>query len=297
MSRELLSDTVFPENVMLRIGFVDHHLNNFHANKFLSLLHGPLADQDARVMLAWESNPTGEDWCAKNGIRRAESAEAVAKECDVVMVLAPDNIDAHLGLCQKVFPAGKPALVDKFLAPSVREAREIVELAKKHGNRIFSASSLRFAVELKDALKEVSGTPSDAYARGMGAWGGYGVHTLSLAIGALGADVKRLIDTGKGGTAAVTLDYADGRRAWVDVRDAANMWEALPWSFGIRSGEKYVTRTVKDFDGFYANLMREAVAFFKTGKSPVSTEEMLKVVAILEGADKSRANGGTWIDL
>lgn len=282
---------------MLRIGFIDHHLNNFHANKFLSLLHGPLADQDARVMLAWESDPTGEDWCAKNGIRRAESAEAVAKECDAVMVLAPDNIDVHLKLCRQVFPAGKPTLVDKFLATNVREAREIVDLAKKHGNRIFSASSLRFAVELRDAMKEVSGPAVDVFARGMGTWDGYGVHTLSLALGALGADVKRLIDTGKGDTAAVTLEYADGRRAWVDVRSAQNMWEALPWSFGIRSGEKYVTRTVKDYDGFYANLMREAVSFFKTGRSPVSTEEMLTVVGILEGAAKSRAAGGTWITL
>jgi hypothetical protein len=41
---------------MLRLGFVDHHLNNFHANKFLSLLHGSLASLDARVMTAWESH-------------------------------------------------------------------------------------------------------------------------------------------------------------------------------------------------------------------------------------------------
>jgi len=281
---------------MLRIGFVDHHLNNYHANKFLSLLHGLLADQDARVMLAWESDPTGEDWCAKNGIRRADSAEAVAKECDVVMVLAPDNIDAHLGLCARVFPSGKPALVDKFLAPNLREAKEIVDLAKAHGNKLFSASSLRFAVELKDALKDVTSKPADAFARGMGDWNGYGVHTLSMVIGALGADVKRLIDTGNAKNAALTLEYADGRRAWVDVRSAENMWEALPWSFGVRIDDKYVTRTIKDFDGFYANLMREAVAFFKTGTSPVSTEEMLRVVAILESAAKSRASGA-WIQL
>jgi predicted dehydrogenase len=296
VQHELLSETAVQEKVMLRIGFVDHHLNNFHANKFLSLLHGPLADQDARVMLAWETDPTGEDWCAKNGIRRADSAEAVARECDVVMVLAPDNIDTHLGLCRKVFPAGKPALVDKFLATNLKDAKEIVDLAETHGNKLFSASSLRFAVELKDALKEGDGQPVDAFARGMGDWNGYGVHTLSLAIGALGADVKRLIDTGNAKNAALTLEYRDGRRAWIDVRAAENMWKALPWSFGVRIGDKYVTRTVKDFDGFYANLMREAVTFFKTGKSPVSTDEMLRVVAILESAAKSRASGA-WIQL
>ena len=282
---------------MLRIGFVDHHLNNFHANKFLSLLHGPLADLDARVTLAWESDPTGEDWCKKNNIPRAESAEAVAQQSDVIMVLAPDNIESHLALCKKVLPAGKHTLVDKFLATNSAEAKQIVELATKHGAALFSSSSLRFAVELQDALKNAGGKPTEAFTRGMGDWNGYGVHTLAMALGALGADVKRLIDTGNAHSTALTLEYADGRRAWIDVRSAENMWEVLPWSFGVRVGEKYVTAQVKDFDGFYANLMRQAVQFFKTGESPVGTAEMLRVVAILEGANRSRAEGGKWIEL
>src|SRR5690349_4750508 len=106
----------------MRIGFIDHHLNNFHANKFLTLLHGPLAELGARVVAAWESDPAGDDWCAKNDIPRLESPEAVAAQADALMVLAPDNVDAHLGLCRTVFPAGKPCLVDKFLAPTLAEA-------------------------------------------------------------------------------------------------------------------------------------------------------------------------------
>jgi predicted dehydrogenase len=130
----------------------------------------------------------------------------------------------------------------------------------------------------------------------MGDWGGYGVHTLSMAIGALGADVKRLIDTGDAHNTALTLEYTDGRRAWIDVRSAANMWDVLPWSFGLRVGDKYATAQIKDFDGFYANLMRRAIQFFKTGESPVTTAEMLKVVAILESAERSRKTG-EWITL
>jgi predicted dehydrogenase len=282
---------------MLRIGFVDHHLNNFHANKFLSLLHGPLASLDARVMTAWESHPTGEDWCAKNQIPRAASAQAVAEQADAVMVLAPDNFDQHLELCRLVFPAGKPTLVDKFLATTTADARKIVDLAKVHGVRLFSASALRFAVELEAALKEAGGKPTEAFARGMGEWDGYGVHTLSMVLGALGGGASRLIDTGKGDSAAVTLEYTDGRRAWVDVRAAANQWESLPWGFGFRVADRYVTGTIKDFDGFYASLMRRAVHFFKTGESQVSTDEMLRVVAILEKASESRRQGGRWIDL
>jgi virulence factor len=280
---------------MLRIGFVDHHLNNFHANKFLALLHGPLADLDARVSLAWESHPTGEDWCTVHGVPRAESAAQVAAEADAVMVLAPDNVEAHRDLCRLVFPAGKPALVDKFLAPSTAEALEIVRLAETHGVRLFSASSLRFAVELEAALGELDAPPVAAFARGMGIWDGYGVHTLSLVVGALGAQVARVIDTGDDHASSVTLEYADGRRAWLDVRSAANQWEVFPWRFGMRVGDRYVTGGVSDFDGFYAQLMRRAVQFFRTGETPVSTAEMLAVVGVLEAAGTSRARGGEWV--
>jgi len=282
---------------MLRIGFIDHHLNNYHANKFLSLLHGPLASLDARVVTAWESDPTGEDWCAANNIPRAASAEAAAGECDAVIVLAPDNIETHRELCGLVFPAGKPVMVDKFLAPSCAEAEGIVQLAETHGVRLFSASSLRFAREVQTALEEAAGPASEAWARGMGEWDGYGVHTLSMAFAVLGADVARVIDTGAVGSDCVTLEYAGGARAWIDVRAAPNQWEAFPWSFGFRTPEKYVTGTVQDFDGFYTELMRQAVRFFTTGASDVSVGEMLRVVAVLEAANRSREQGGVWIDL
>jgi hypothetical protein len=283
---------------MLKIGFVDHHLNNYHANKFLSLLHGELAAMEARVVTAWESDPTGEDWCQKNKIPRANSAIAVAEHVDAVMVLAPDNIDAHLELCKQVFPARKPCLVDKFLATTVKDANAILVLAKQHGVKLFSSSSLRFAVELEAAKAKTGDAPRDeTFARGMGDWDGYGVHTIALVIGAQGHDVKRVINTGTAKSAMVTLDYGGGKRASIEVRASADQWEAFPWTFGYRTGDKYTIEQIKNFDGFYANLMRQSVEFFKRGKSPISVEEMLKVVAILEVAGKSREGGGTWIDV
>jgi hypothetical protein len=116
-------------------------------------------------------------------------------------------------------------------------------------------------------------------------------------MGAQGSNVKRVINTGTAKSAVVTLDYGAGKRASIEVRASADQWEAFPWTFGYRTGDKYLISQIKDFDGFYANLMRQSVEFFKTGKSPVSVEEMLKVVAILEGGDKSREAGGVWVEV
>jgi hypothetical protein len=276
----------------MRIGFVDHHLNNFHANKFKALLHGPLADLGARVALAWESDPAGEDWCAAQGVERCSSPEEVAARADAVLVLAPDNVETHVDLCRRVFPAGKPVFVDKFLAPTAAEADTILALAK--GTPLFSASALRFAVEVEAVLPGL-GPVEEAFARGVGEWDGYGVHTLSLVVAALGADIEALADTGAGTTAAVTLRYRDGRRGYLDVRAADNQWDSLAWSFGYRVGGDYHTGVIADSDGFYASLMRRVVAFFQTGDSPVEPQEMRAIPAVLEAAARSRDADGRWI--
>ena len=73
------------------IGIVDHHLNNYHADKFLSLLRGPLQGEGLEIVSAWESDPTGDDWCEKNSVRRANDPDDAVRDADAVMLLAPDN--------------------------------------------------------------------------------------------------------------------------------------------------------------------------------------------------------------
>lgn len=283
---------------MLKVGVVDHHLNNWHADTFLRLLRGPLAEEGLEIVSAWESNPTGDDWCAKNGVRRADSPEDAVRDADVIMLLAPDNIEDHLALAKIVLPFGKPTFIDKFLAPTLSEAKEIVALAESHGAPILSSSSLRYSVELEAALPEIGTEPvREARFIGIGKWMGYGVHTLAMALRVMGPDIKRLIDTGTSTARTVTLDYDDGRRAVLDVRHAKNEYEHIGWSFDVRVGDRYVGAKVEDHSGFYANLMRATASFFKSGKTEMSVQEALATVAALEAAERSLAAGGEWISL
>lgn len=283
----------------MKIAFVDHHLNNYHADKFLGLLRGPLAGENVEISSAWESNPTGADWCEKNKVKRADSLESAVRDAEGIMVLAPDNVETHLALAKKVLPAGKPTLIDKFLAPTLADARAIAALSKRFKTPIFSSSSLRFAEELETALKVIGPAEpvTELYARGMGAWSGYGIHTLAMALRIMGHGVRRVIDTGTKKARTVTLDYGSDRRAVLDVRTAANEWQEFNWRFAARTGDHYVSADIKDYDGFYSNLMRRASAFFRSGHSEVSVEEALVAVSVLESADRSLAHDGTWVSL
>jgi predicted dehydrogenase len=284
---------------MLKVAMVDHHLNNWHADTFVRLLRGPLAGEEVEVVAAWESDPIGEDWCAKTGVRRADSIQDAIGGVDAVMLLAPDNIDAHLKLAREVLPAGMPTLIDKFLAPTVAEAREIAALAEKHGAPLLSASGLRYAVELDAVMEQYRAEPPAAgLFTGMGTWKIYGIHTLTMALRVFGPDVKRVINTGTATASTVTLDYGDDRRAVVDVREAANGYEALGWTFNAKVGDNYVGGRVTDFEGFYLNLMRQTCAFFKSGgTSDMDAAEALANVAVLEAGEQSLASGGVWVGL
>ncbi|MDH7482834.1 MAG: Gfo/Idh/MocA family oxidoreductase [Armatimonadota bacterium] len=282
----------------MRIGFVDHHLNNYHADKFLSLIRGPLSDLGAEVAIAWESDPKDGDWCEKNSVPRAGSIAEVCQKSDAVFILAPDNIDDHLKLAREVLPYGKPTAIDKALAFKVSEAKEIVELARKHNTPITSSSALAFAVELEDLLNQIAEPPAEVFVTGMGEWKNYGLHTLSMALRVMGPGIKRLIDTGTESSRVVTLDYGDGRKAFVTVRWSSDMWQIFPWTLGIRlNREKYLYTTIQDYDGFYANLMKRVIEFFRICIPPFPGELAMELVTVLEYADQSLAAGGLWVEI
>ncbi len=211
------------------------------------------------------------------------------------MIMAPDSIDFHPEFCQKVLPFKKPTLIDKFLALTLKESSAIVSLAKQTGTPIMSSSALAFAVELEQLMDSVPKEPTEMYSRGLSKWAGYGIHTIAPVLRVMGANFKRLIDTGTPTAHTVTLDYGQNRNAVIEVRQAENEWDVFPWQFGIRAGDKYIGATVKDFDGFYTNLMRQVIHFFKTGNPNFPIESSLAAVRILEDAVKSQQAGGQWI--
>ena len=283
----------------MNIGFLDHHLNNYHANKFHGILTGPIgAEAGAVIVGAWESDADGDDWCAAKSVKRMGSAAEVVASSDALIIMAPDNPETHLALGAEALASGKPILFDKSLAADVADSREIHRLAAMHGTPVMAASSLRFSAELEDLVKSIGGRPVDGvFSRGFHDWRGYATHTLHPALRLLDEPVVRVIDTGAGPVRLVTLETAGGRRAFIDHRLSENEFEATPWQVGALVDGNYETRTVAEFDKFYENLIIEALRFFKTRESPVPAWQQIQQVAIELAAEESRAAGGVWVDV
>lgn len=238
----------------------------------------------------------GKKWCADNGVRYCDSAQEVVASCDALMALAPNNFEKHLEVAGPALTSGKPLYIDKLLAHTPENAEEIAVAAKKAKTPIMCCSALRFAPELDELDKRIKGQPTGIFARGYGQVPGYAVHTLALVMRYFGPDVKRVVDTGDASSHLITLDGAKGR-ATIEVRDAKNAKDVLPWQIGVTYEGKCDLVTIKDFEGFYANEMKRALEFFRTGKSPVSIEEQYVSVQILAAAAQSLAEASRWVEI
>lgn len=278
----------------MKLGFVDHHLANYHADVFLRLLRSAYADRGVEV-IAYESDPApGDDWCDRNRVPRADSIGEVVDRADAILILAPDDLDVHARFAEATLPAGKPVVFDKLLADRVVDARMIIERAAGHGAPIFSSSALRYAVELAEAP---SGQPIEAgFARGYGGWAGYGIHTLAVAARVGGFGVRRVIDTGTAEDRNLTLDYGS-HRVTVDCRAGTNAGDALGWSAGYRTGGEWRTVTITDYAGFYERTLGAYLDFWAGATPDQTPQQALELVEVHAAADRSRTADGSWVEL
>ena len=121
---------------MLRIGFVDKYLDNWHTNHYpdylrlASRLYGIGAD----VVAAWaegdhpQGGLTTDEWCRRYRTERAASYEELITGVDGILVLCADDCLPHEALAQQALAGGKPIYCDKTFAPDLAAATRMFDV-------------------------------------------------------------------------------------------------------------------------------------------------------------------------
>ncbi len=226
------------------------------------------------------------------GVRMAGSIEEAVDGVDAIFLEINDPA-LHLPFFEKVVGLGKPVFVDKPLAATVKEGRRMRELAESTGTVAWSSSSLRFIPGLAEAKKKVSRPflvrtfgPLGKAARGSDlVW--YGVHAVEMLVVGLGVGARAVRGFDDGVGVIIMVEYGDQSRGLVEcVR-----------GFGKYGGRLQSRDEVACFDAGsgspYAGLMAALRDFVITGVAPVSWDETLEVLGILEAAELSLAKGGS----
>ena len=274
----------------MRIGIVDYYLSEWHANNYPAWLlkASEVLGIEATVTVAWaekEISPVDgvstDEWCQKQGVARAESLEALCRDCDAIMVLAPSDPEKHLEYAKVVLPFGKPTFIDKTFAPNLGEARQIVALAEQYGTPMFSSSALRFA----DELESLKGSRGLIFTAGGSNLPEYLIHPLEMAVKTLDEPIDHVWVERQGKQYLLGAETASGARVTVVFA------QKLPYTVAAEDATGSASYAAIRSD-FFGGLMRAILQFFETKIPPVKADETLQIMQLRDAllAEAARKN-------
>jgi predicted dehydrogenase len=234
------------------------------------------------------------------GVEIVERPEQLLGKVDAVMVESVDS-QVHLERARPFVEAGLPLFVDKPFAPSLDEARRLVDLAERRGVPLLSASALRYcpevlevqgrAAELGPVLGVDAYTPAPLHPRNPGLLH-YGVHGVETVYALMGTGCRSVRCVFEEAAELVVGRWADGRLG--SVRGTRRGSYAMGFTCFCEQG---VAPAQVAIGRLYRDLLVEVVAMFRSGRSPLGRAELLEPIAFQEAALRSKERRGEEVAL
>jgi predicted dehydrogenase len=221
--------------------------------------------------------------------------------CSKVDAILLESVDGrpHLEQVKPVFAAHKPVFIDKPLAGSYKDAKEIAELGKAAGVPWFTASSVRYWGEV-ERLKHAEGIGNILTFDVLGptirephepSMFNYGVHAAEVLYQLMGPGCESVSMQTSGNEDVLVGKWKDGRLG------VMRGFSKGLYAFSITVyGDKGVLHSEGKPEAYH-ELLVEIAKFFKTRVPPIDNNESLEVLAFMEAADVSIARGGVAVPL
>ncbi|MDR6551720.1 Gfo/Idh/MocA family oxidoreductase [Paenibacillus qinlingensis] len=229
------------------------------------------------------------------GVQIVDTLEEVARECDVIFLSSIDA-RAHHRQFLEIAEFRKPVVVEKPLALLYEDAVHMVEIAEANAVPLFCCSSLRYAEAFVRGIQDETGgrilgadvsgpLPIEPQLPGM-FW--YGVHVTELLFASLGTGCKRVNATMNELHEVIVGEWEDGRIGSVRGNRYGNsLYSAV--LFREQRAQWIDVRSHPRPD--FSNFLEKVIDMVRSGKSPVSPEEMLSVIRFMEASNESRLSG------
>ena len=282
---------------MLKIGFWDEYLDNWHANEYPGFLRQAIAEYgyDAAVTDAFAytdavGGVSTEAWCRERGIRRHTDPAAFLGAVDAIMVIGADDARLHNKIAVPPLKSGKPTFVDKTFAPDTASGKRLFALAREHGTPVFSTSAQRYCPSIT-AYRAEHELPRFVSTVGPHSLDNYAVHQFEPIVALMGTGAVRVkaFEAGDNVT-QLMIDYGGGRMA--SFLQTPNPW--AEFNFMVSDGTNGARLASENF---YIPTMKAILDFFMTGISPVPQEETLEVLALIDAARTARTKPDTWLSM
>jgi predicted dehydrogenase len=294
----------------LRLGIVG--TDTSHVPEFTKLLNGGPGEPDhvpgARVVAAYKGGSKdiadsvnrveqfAEQIHIRYGVEIVPDIATLLSKVDAVLMTSIDG-RIHLAQAKPVIAAHKPLFIDKPLAATLEDAREIARLAREAGVAWFSASSLRFGaigatMKFPDMTGAVTWGPGPFEPHHYLELSWYAVHPIELLYTIMGRGCESVTRTAGQNVDVMVGRWKDGRVGTVNAIRPYSDYGAL-----VFRGREVVESHPKAGASDYRALVVEMMKFFQTGQPPVANEETLEMFAFMDAAQRSKEQGGKAVSL
>jgi hypothetical protein len=226
----------------------------------------------------------------KYAVEIVDTIEELCRRVDGVLLTSVDG-RVHLAQARDIIRGRKPMFIDKPLASTLEDAREIARLAKAAGVPWFSTSTLRYSIA---DLKTPGLSGADVWGPGPLeehhqldlSW--YAIHEAEMLFTLLGTGCDEVTRVESADASVVACRWTDGR--------VGTMRAIRPYSdYGVvlfRKDAKGQTSQYSAVRSTRSEFERELLKFFTTGVPPVPNDETLELMAFLDAAQRSKEAGG-----
>ena len=287
----------------MRVGIIG--TDTSHVTAFTKVLNDPSSPDHipgARIVAAYkggspdvESSYTrvdkfAEELKTKWNVEFMPDIPTLCKKVDAILIESVDG-RKHLEQAKQVIAAGKPMFIDKPLASTLEDAREIARLAKAAGVPWFSSSSLRWSSIAKEmkypdtrAVTVWGPGPTEPHHYLDLSW--YAIHPVELLFTLMGTGCDEVTRTSSENVDTVTGRWKDGRIGTVNSLRPYGGYGAVVFR------TKDIMQSPPKSSSSYAPMLKEIVKFFDTRQPPVPNEETLEIFAFMDAAQRSKEAGG-----
>ncbi|MGH9614021.1 MAG: Gfo/Idh/MocA family protein [Bryobacteraceae bacterium] len=286
----------------VRLGIVG--TDTSHAPEFTRMLNDSAAKDHvpgARVVAAFKggSPDIPESWNRVDGYAKelhekwnVEFVDHIGDLCSKVDGILIESVDgrAHLPEVKEAVKCGKPMFIDKPLASTLADAREIAKITADANVHWFSSSSLRYTDIQKLRVPDMTGAfvwgpgPLEEHHQLDLSW--YAIHPVEMLYTLMGTGCERVTRMYTPDADVITGVWKDGRSGTVRAQRPYGAYGAVVFA------KKNRVESMTDLKFSYAPLIQEIVEFMNTRKPPVPNAETLEIFSFLDAAQRSREAGG-----
>lgn len=229
----------------------------------------------------------------KHGVRMVEDIETLAAQVDAILLESVDGRQ-HLEQFRRA-AVGKPVFIDKPFATSTADAREIIRIAERTRTPLMSCSSLRYAAGIADLIPDPAEAVKSCEAFGPAPilddypglfW--YGIHAAEMLFAFMGTGCAQARCVTTRDADVVVGEWRDGRTGIL----RGTRLERGDFGCVVHTGATTRLALAGATPPYYFTLLTRIMEFFGTGISPIPIEETFEIVAFLEAAERSKAQGG-----